>query len=501
MTSLHSSSDAYIALIHTVYTEQLKVYPQPPQYTVLAALYLTTSDGTGPHKIISLGTGTKCLPECRLTLQGEALHDSHAEVLARRGAVRWFLEEILRERVQGSQWIETYSYDSKSYYRLKDGVHIEMYISTVPCGDASTRFLAAFQDPEMAALKDGPASASAIVAQPEGTILSTSRGRNNYHLFNVLRTKPGRADSPPTLSLSCSDKIASWAWLGILGALGARFFGPGGVYLRRIIIGEVHLATTNDIDLRDAIREDCVRALGGRLEGLLPNANFSTPGFTLHKPIIEFTSIPFVHSRLAIGMDERSVSSNDSLCWRADSFPPSPLPVLSTVNTKAGSGAGTVQVLINGYKRGASPKHRQRLNDDKFLPHLCKLSIFRLYARLCKEINGEVIPSTQSYYDVKTSAPSLPPSVSPANPITGRPRTPCPYHEAKICLKGPSGPFRAWWEPEQGHLRDQDQYDNLRGADRALWIREDIGRAKKQRRGQRWEGFNVDGELVRSPSY
>lgn len=311
-SGLSSSSDAYITLIHALYVE-LKVYPQPPQYTVLAAFYLTTSDGIEPQqrcKIISLGTGTKCLPQCRLTLKGEALHDSHAEVLARRGAVRWFLEEILRERILGSHWIESYrsEQDSKLYYRLKDSVHLEMYISTVPCGDASTRFLAAFQDPEMAALKDTPASTS---MQPEATTLSTFRGRNGYHLYNVLRTKPGRSDSPPTLSLSCSDKIASWAWLGILGALGAKFFGPGGVYVRKILIGEVYLATTDDIDLRDAIKEDCERALGGRLEGLLPDATVSGSDFAFHKPIIEFTSIPFIHSRFAIGVCAGSVSSND----------------------------------------------------------------------------------------------------------------------------------------------------------------------------------------------
>lgn len=68
-------------------------------------------------------------------------------------------------------------------------------------GDASMRFLASSQDPVMAALKD---SAQPVALHPG----AASRGRNNYSLYGALRTKPGRADSPSTLCMSCSDKLA-----------------------------------------------------------------------------------------------------------------------------------------------------------------------------------------------------------------------------------------------------------------------------------------------------
>src|SRR5882762_5705019 len=79
-------------------------------------------------------------------------------------------------------------------------------------GDASMRFLASSQDEEMATLKD--ASVSPVLPRPN----SVQRGRDSYSLYGVLRTKPGRADSLPTVSMSCSDKIAVWNVLGFQGA-------------------------------------------------------------------------------------------------------------------------------------------------------------------------------------------------------------------------------------------------------------------------------------------
>ena len=112
------------------------------------------------------------------------------------------------------------------------------------------RYLASFQDPDMAALKD-----SSVPQVPP--VHGAARGRDGYSLFGVLRTKPGRADSPPTLSMSCSDKIARWNVLCIQGALASCLLWP--TYISSIIIGEVETA------MQDEVREDCERALAGRL--------------------------------------------------------------------------------------------------------------------------------------------------------------------------------------------------------------------------------------------
>lgn len=121
------ASDGVVYRILELYSS-LTFRPPPGQFTILASFILSSGNSL---KIISLATGSKCLPAARLPQQGDALHDSHAEILARRAATRWFLEEVTRSVTQGgSQWIEK---GDDRRYALKNNVHMHMYVSTPPC--------------------------------------------------------------------------------------------------------------------------------------------------------------------------------------------------------------------------------------------------------------------------------------------------------------------------------------------------------------------------------
>lgn len=292
------------AISHTIVSATLSQYsslpfaPQPGKHTVLASFALHNAH-SGRVQLLSLGAGVKCLPASRLPIRGEALHDSHAEVIARRGAIRWFLEEVQRDaQAQGQNGHST----SKSawvcmrddgLYVLRDNVHLWMYASTVPCGDASMGLLAATQDPEVSAHMDA-------IVRPLLSPDTPSRGREGYSRLGVLRTKPGRADAPRVLSMSCSDKIARWSVLGIQGALASLILAP--VYIHAIVLGEV------DNSMREQVLMDCDRAFYARLAHLedLPQTH------KVARSAVYFTDLVFKHSCSMASIAATTTTTNTS---------------------------------------------------------------------------------------------------------------------------------------------------------------------------------------------
>lgn len=124
--------NARIVAIHGLY-KTFGYTPPHSQFTILAAFYLTHPELGS--KIVSVGTGTKCIPAAKLSDRGELVHDSHAEVVARRGAVRWLLEEVHRiasGTQEGSDWLVRVSHGA-TRFRLRDGAKLHLYVSTLPC--------------------------------------------------------------------------------------------------------------------------------------------------------------------------------------------------------------------------------------------------------------------------------------------------------------------------------------------------------------------------------
>jgi tRNA-specific adenosine deaminase 1 len=106
----------------------------------------------------------------------------------------------------------------------------------------------------MAALKSSELGAVPPIAQGAAV-----RGRNGYENYGAIRTKPGRSDSIPAISFSCSDKIASWNVVGLQGALMSDIVDP--VYLDGVVIGGVE----KEGGLRMRMRREVDRALHDRV--------------------------------------------------------------------------------------------------------------------------------------------------------------------------------------------------------------------------------------------
>lgn len=244
--------------------------PKPNEWTVLSSIIQNYSNSL---KIVALGTGSKCIGRSKMSPHGDILNDSHAEVLCRRAFLRYLYHQIELELIKSDSILQFNAENCK--FSLKDSVSFHFFTTMVPCGDAA---IFPKQDADIYGdILKGIDGAESELCDIEGKIneevplkkLKTdfSRGKTDcltrkkdfkakniicearneidcaktdiyrtgakclesdhktdsklqgelYHVLGAVRTKPGRGD--PTLSLSCSDKLAKWCQLGLQGTL------------------------------------------------------------------------------------------------------------------------------------------------------------------------------------------------------------------------------------------------------------------------------------------
>ena len=114
--------------------DSLKYAPPKGRFTVLAAFYLVDEYHDHRVKVLSMATGTKCLATKNYSKMGDTVHDFHAEVLARRGVVRWLLQEMGKN----SEWLVV---DESGQWSLRQGVSLHLYISELPCKLSTSYFV------------------------------------------------------------------------------------------------------------------------------------------------------------------------------------------------------------------------------------------------------------------------------------------------------------------------------------------------------------------------
>uniref|UniRef100_A0A3P9IUJ9 tRNA-specific adenosine deaminase 1 n=1 Tax=Oryzias latipes TaxID=8090 RepID=A0A3P9IUJ9_ORYLA len=109
------------------------------EWTLLAAVVKVhpgRSSDAAEMEVVSMGTGTKCIGQAAMSPRGDVLNDSHAEVIARRGCVRYLMEE-LHKAVGGRSSTVFRPSDQRGRWKLQPGVSFVFFTSHTPCGDAS----------------------------------------------------------------------------------------------------------------------------------------------------------------------------------------------------------------------------------------------------------------------------------------------------------------------------------------------------------------------------
>ncbi|XP_054888929.1 tRNA-specific adenosine deaminase 1 isoform X2 [Poeciliopsis prolifica] len=408
-------------------------------------------------EVVSLGTGTKCIGKAAMSAAGDVLNDSHAEVVARRGCVRYLIRE-LHAAVSGRCSSLFRPADRRGKWRLRPGVSFLLFTSHTPCGDASIipmtdpqaqpcppvtslsscgepdgrrnlkrkveepadggnsklprlaeeetregetgRFESRTKSPDGAAsvpasvpaseLKPGDSADSRPSdAEPVGDVHRTGakcvpggpadplRPGAAYHSTGVLRVKPGRGE--PTLSLSCSDKLARWGVLGFQGALLSHYLEEA-LYFDTVVVGKCPYS-----------QEVMHRALVTRCSRVseLP------AGFSVHSPLLLQSSLEFQFSQNQTELRRQGGQGRISPCGAAISW--------------CNVADQPLDVTANGYKHGVTKKV---LGTPKARSLLCKLELFHSFLSLVAATDPSALPDSlrsgelHTYWDHKRAAQS-----------------------------------------------------------------------------------------------
>lgn len=166
-------------------------------------------------------------------------------------------------------------------------------------------------------------------------------GRSYFDVLGVVRRKPSRPDAPPTLSKSCSDKLALKQCTSTLSSISSLLIHPGNAYIHTLTLPSSQY-----------VEKACQRSFGpgGRMASLTHplGQRLAKAGYRYTPFEVKTTTREFIHSR-------RSPSTTN------ESFVPSNISSLIHGSSQETLINGVLQGRKQTDVRGASAVSRRKL--------------------------------------------------------------------------------------------------------------------------------------------
>ena len=201
-------------------------------------------------------------------------------------------------------------------------------------------------------------------------------GRGYFSRLGTVRRKPGRGDAPPTLSKSCSDKMALRQCTSILGGLATPFVSPESCYLKSVVLPATQYSETG---CRRCFSADVDADTGAEIGRMAPATGRKWPGGYAYIPLnVQTTDLEFPFSKRSVGSaDSSSASSNLSVAWTQN---------------------GINECLVNGVMRG------RKAFDPAGASVVSRRQMWRLARQVAFEVEVEGEEELKEAFNSKTYA-------------------------------------------------------------------------------------------------
>ncbi len=222
--------------------ESTSTIPQPGRKVIACFIIEDVSNGQSELNVVSFGTGTRCINGDHMSMKGDVVNDSHAEVLARRGLVRYLYNELhnfytKKDTIFETSNVDVNNSDNFALLRIKKHYRFHLYISTAPCGDGA-QFSRDDNDNKEPS-SDGTHNPTMSTKQQGLLRTKMEGGEGTIPIADAqLQTWDGIQQGERLRTMSCSDKIGRWNVLGLQGALLSHFISP--VYMSTLTLGSLH---------------------------------------------------------------------------------------------------------------------------------------------------------------------------------------------------------------------------------------------------------------------